>query len=108
MYQSLMGTFNISALVLMIGSILGTESSSLSSIAFRIFHSEDPRTFPSPSTSDEDPRPTKMDMSLSTVAISYKPNRGLVVDPSPSSSQTEEEDPFSLPAWAVVSSHSHD
>ena len=108
MYLSLMGTFDIFAPIITIGSSLGSESSSLSPVPFRISHLEDPWTLPSPSTSDEDPRPTKMDMSLSTTTITYQSTLGPVVDPSPSSSQTEEEDPFSLPAWAVVSSHSHD
>ena len=108
MYLSLMGTFNIFTPILTIHYIIGSESSSSISIPFCVFQLEDPWTFPSLSTSDEDPRPTKMDMSLSTVAISYKPNRGLVVDPSPSSSSMEEEGPYARSSWVVASSHSHD
>ena len=47
-------------------------------------------------------------MSLSIALVAYQANLGLVVDPSPSSSWMEEEDPYALPAWEVVSSHSHD
>ena len=103
-----MGTFNISTPILTIGSSLGSESPSLSSIPFHILHLEDPWTLPSPSTSDEDPRPTKMDMSLSIMTIAYPSTLGTIVDPSPSSSVIEEEDPFALHSWAIASSHSHD
>ena len=40
--------------------------------------------------------------------IAYQANLGSVVEPSPSSSWKEEEDPYVLPAWAVQSSHTHD
>ena len=49
-----------------------------------------------------------MDVSLPTAMIAYQANLDGVVDPSPSSSQMEEEDPYVLPAWVVESSHSHD
>ena len=42
MYPSLMGSLNISALVLTIGSTLGSESSSLSSVPFRTMYLKDP------------------------------------------------------------------
>ena len=108
MYPSLMGTFNCLAPILMIGSSLGRASSSLSSVPFHISHLEDPWTLPSPSTSDEDPRPVEMDMPLSTTLVAYKDNIFYVVDPSPSSSRMEEEDPYTMPSWEVASSHSHD
>ena len=38
----------------------------------------------------------------------YQANIDCVVEPSPSSLQMEEEDPYVLPAWAVESSHAHD
>ena len=63
---------------------------------------EDPWTLPSSSTSDEDPIPTKMEMSLSTMDISYQFVLDHVVDPSPSSSRTQEEDLFALPPWAFA------
>ena len=47
-------------------------------------------------------------MPLSTTLVAYQANIGPVVDPSPSSSWMEEEDPYALPSWAVASSHSHD
>ena len=53
---------------------------------------------------DEDPRPTKMEMSLSTMDISHQFIIYLDVDPSPSSSRTEEEDLFALPTWEFASS----
>ena len=65
---------------------------------------EDPWTLPSPSTSDEDPRITNMEMSLSTMDISHQFIIYLDVDPSPSSSRTEEEDLFALPTWEFASS----
>ena len=49
-----------------------------------------------------------MDMPLSTTFVACQTNIGLVVVLSPSSSWTEEEDPYALPALVVVSSHSHD
>ena len=97
MYLFFMGTFNNSTPILTIGSNLGSESSLLSSIPFCILHLEDPWTIPSPSTLDEDPRPTNMDMLLSTMMIYYQSILVHVVDPSPSSLWTEEENPFALP-----------
>ena len=87
---------------------LSRASSSLSSGPFRTLHLEDPWTLPSLCTSSEDSRLTKMNMPLSTTLVAYQANIGDVVDPSPSSSWTEEEDPYALPALVVVSSHSHD
>ena len=108
MYMSLMGYFNISAPILTISSTLGSESSLLGSIPFHTMYLEDPWTLPSLSTSDEDPRPTKMEISLSVVEVSYQAILDLVIELGPSSSQIEEEDLFSLSAWEVVSSRSHD
>ena len=62
MYPSLMGTFNVFTPILTIASSLVSESSSLSLIPFHISHLEYPWNLPSPSTSDEYPRPTRMDM----------------------------------------------
>ena len=47
-------------------------------------------------------------MQLSIASVAYQANLGLVVDSSLSSSRTEEEDPYALPAWAITSSHLHD
>ena len=49
-----------------------------------------------------------MDVSLLATMIAYQANIDCVAEPSPSSSWTEEEDPYVLPAWAVESSHAHD
>ena len=49
-----------------------------------------------------------MNVSLPTAMIAYQANLKCVAEPSPSSSWTEEEDPYVLPAWAVQSSHAHD
>ena len=51
--------------------------------------------------------PFDTDVSLPTKLEAYQANLHHVVDPSPSSSQTEEEDPYVLPAWEVESYHSH-
>ena len=108
MYLSLMGYFNISTPILTIGSTFGSESSLMSLVPIYTMYLEDPWTLPSLSTSDEYPIPTKMGMPFSTMVISYQSTLGLIVDPSPSSSQMEEEDSFAQPSWAVASSHSHD
>ena len=52
--------------------------------------------------------PIKTDVSLPTTMVQYQANLGQVVELSPSSSRTEEEDPYVLPSWAVDSSHAHD
>ena len=49
-----------------------------------------------------------MDVPLPTMMVAYQENIYQVAEPSPSSSQTEEEDPYVLPAWAFESSHAHD
>ena len=49
-----------------------------------------------------------MDVLFPVAIIAYQENLDFVAEPSPSSSQTEEEDLYVLPAWAVESSHSHD
>ena len=46
-------------------------------------------------------------MPLSTAMVAYQSNLDSVVESSPSSSRTEEEDPYAFPSWAVSSSHSH-
>ena len=105
MYPSIMGTFSCPALVLMIGSSFRGASSSLNSVSFRTTHMEDPWILPSPSTLSV---PTKTNVSLLATMVAYQENLDQVAEPSPSSSWTEEEDPYVLPAWAVESSHSHD
>ena len=49
-----------------------------------------------------------MNVSFPAAMIAYQENLDCVVEPSPSSSWTEEEDPYVLPSWVVESSHSHD
>ena len=71
MYPSLMGSFNIAAPILAIGSTLGSDSLSLISAPFRTTYLHEPWTLPYLITSYEDPRPTKMEMSLSTVEVAY-------------------------------------
>ena len=96
MYLSLMGTFNIFAPILIIGSTLGNESSSSIWVPFHTMYLEGPWTRPSLITLDEYPRPTKMDMSFFVVNIAYQATLDPVVDPSPSSLWMEEEDTFAL------------
>ena len=47
-------------------------------------------------------------LSFPATLVEYQVNLDHVVEPSNSSSWTEEEDPYMLPAWVVDSSHSHD
>ena len=69
---------------------------------------EDPWTLPSPRTSDEDPIPTKIEMSLYLVEIAYQATLDPFVYPIPSSLRTKEEDTFAHYAWVVASSRSHE
>ena len=80
----------------MIGSSSGEASSSLNSVYFLTTHMEDPWILPSLSTSNG---PVKMDVSFPTAMIAYQVNLDCIAEPSPSSSWTEEEDPYVLPAW---------
>ena len=52
--------------------------------------------------------PVKIDMPFTATMVAYQVNLDHVVEPSPSSSRTEEENPYVLPAWEVESSHSQD
>ena len=66
---------------------------------------EDPWILPTPNTLSE---PIVTDMPLPATMIAYQANIGSIAEPSPSSSRMEEEDPYALPTWVVLSSHSHD
>ena len=105
MYPSLMGTFSCPVPVLMIWFSLGGGSSLSNSVSFHTTHMEDPWILPSLSTSIVH---VKIDVSFLATMVAYQANLDHVVDPSPSSSWKEEEDPYVLPAWAVDSFHSHD
>ena len=48
------------------------------------------------------------DVPFPATMIAYQVNLDCVAEPSISSSQTEKEDPYVLPAWAIESSHMHD
>ena len=98
MYASLMGSFSCPTPILMIGSSSGEASTSVRSVSFRTSHMEDPWILPTPNTLSE---PIVTDVSLPTTMVAYQANIGCVVEPIPSSSQMEEEDPYVLPAWAV-------
>ena len=105
MYPSLMGSFSCPALILMIGSSFDEALTSTTSVSFPINHMEDPWILPSLSPSSET---IEMSMLLPTVMIAYQANLQSAAEPCSSSSRTEEEDPYVLPAWAVQSSHAHD
>ena len=105
MYPSLMGTFSCPTPVLMIGSSFGGASSSLNLVSFRTTHIEDPWILPSSSPSNG---PIETDVPFPAAMIAYQENLDCVAEPRPSSSRTEEEDPYVLPAWVVESSHAHD
>ena len=89
----------------MIGYSSGEDSSSLRSVSFRTTHMKDLWILSTPSPSCD---PTGIDMLLTAVMIAYQANLEFIIEPSPSSSRMEEEDPYVLPAWAVESSHTHD
>ena len=89
----------------MIGYSSGEPSSSLRSVSFRTTHMEDPWILPTPIPSCD---PIKTNVPLPTTMIAYQANIECVAEPSPSSSRTEEEGPYVLPAWAFESSHAHD
>ena len=95
MYPSLMGSFSCPIPILMIGSSSSEDSTSMRSVSFRTSHMEDPWILPTPILSRE---PIGMDVSLPATMIAYQANLGCVAEPSPSSSRTEEEDPYVLPA----------
>ena len=102
---SLIGIFSCPALILMIGSSFDEALTSTRLVSFRTSHMEDPWILPALSTSSE---PVMTDVPLLAAMIAYQANLKSVTDPSPSSSRTEEEDPYVLPAWAVQYSHAHD
>ena len=105
MYPSLMGSFSRPAPILMIGSSFDEASNSMILVSFRTSHMEYPWILPTPSTSSE---LIMMDMPFPTTMVAYQANLECVAEPSPSSSLTEEEDPYVLPPWVVQSSHAHD
>ena len=105
MYPSLMGSFSCPAPILMIVSSFGGASSSLKSMSFCTTHMEDPWILSTPSTLSE---PIVTDALLPATMVAYHANLEYVVEPSPSSSRTEEEDPYVLPTLAVQSSHAYD
>ena len=90
MYPSLMGSFSCPAPVLMIGSSSSEASTSMRSVSFRTSHMEDPWVLPTLSTPSE---PIVTNVPLPATMIAYQSNLKCVAEPSPSSSQTEEEDP---------------
>ena len=93
-----MGSFSFPMPVLMVGSCSDEASTSTTSVSFHTTHMEDPWILPTPSTSSE---PVEMSVPLPAAMIAYQANLKSVVEPSPSSSRTEEEDPYVLSAWAV-------
>ena len=91
----------------MIGSSFSEASSSLRSMSFHTVFGVSVWCWilPTPIPSCE---PIRMDVSFPTAMIAYQANLECVAKPSPSSSRTEEEDPYVLPAWEFESSHTHD
>ena len=75
------------------------------SVSFRTSHMEDPWILPTSSPLCEH---IETDMLFPATMIAYQANLESVAYPSPSSSQTEEEDPYMLPARAVQYFHAHD
>ena len=98
MYPSLMGTFSCPTPVLMIGSSFDGASTSTRSVPFRTIHMGDPWILPSPSPSSE---AIETSVPLPAAMIAYQANLQSATEPCSSSSWTEEEDPYVLPAWAV-------
>ena len=89
----------------MIGSIFDEALTSTTSVSFHMSHMEDPWILPTSSTSSET---VETSVPFPAAMIAYQANLKSVAEPSPSSSQMEEEDPYVLPAWVVQSSHAHD
>ena len=77
----------------------------MNSVSFRATYMEDPWILPSPSSLVG---PIETDVPFPATMIAYQANLDQVAKPSPSSSRTEEEDPYVLPTWAVESSYAHD
>ena len=98
MYPSLMGIFSCPTSILMIGSSSSEASTSVRSVSFCMSHMEYPWILPTSSTPSE---PIVMDVPLPATMIAYQDNLKCVAEPSPSSSWTEEEDLYVLPAWVV-------
>ena len=100
-----MGIFSCPTPILMIGSSSGEASTSMRSVSFCMSHMEYPWILPTPSTPSD---PVMTDIPLPATMIAYQANLKCVANPSPSSLQMEEEDPYVLPILAVESSHSQD
>ena len=98
MYPSLMGSFICPSPILMTWSSSGEASTSVRSVSFRTNHMEDPWILPTPNTSSE---PIVMGVPLPATMVAYQANLECVAEPSPSSSRTEEEDPYVLPGWEI-------
>ena len=98
MYPTLMGSFIFPTHVLMIRSSFGEASSSVHSVSFCTIHVEDPWILPTPSPSSES---IETDVLFPATMIAYQTNLGSVAEASPSSSWTEEEDPYVFLAWVV-------
>ena len=75
--------------------MLSSELSSLSLVPIQNMYFKDPWNLSFLINSDEDPRTNDMDILLFVEDISYQANLDLVIDPSPSSLRTEDEDIFS-------------
>ena len=93
-----MGAFNISTPILDISTSPGSDSSHVSSVPFLTMYLDDPCTLPSPSTSNEHNRTTRMRMLFPIVEIVYQATLDPTVDPGPSYSQKKEEDLLALPS----------
>ena len=89
----------------MIGSCFDKASTSTNSVSFRTTHMGDPWILPTLSISSE---PIETNVPLPATMIAYQSNHMNFVEPCSFCSQTKEEDPYVLPAWAVQSSHAHD
>ena len=74
--------------ILAISSTPSSDSSPVSSAPFHTMYLDDPWNLPSPSTSDEDAIPTRMEMSFSIVEPAYQATVDPIVDLGPSFSGT--------------------
>ena len=95
MYPPLTRSLSCPAHILMIRSSFGEALTSMRSVSFCTSHMEYPWVLPTPNTSSE---PIVTDVTLLATMVAYQANVGCVAEPSPSSSRTEEEDPYVLPA----------
>jgi hypothetical protein len=96
-----MGTFDFSTQIHHVYAMSCRHASTERSIPFHTSYFSDPWTLPSLTSLIEGQSHAGMAMPLSTVEIVYQAILDSSVDPDPTTSQTDEEDPILRPVWAT-------